>query len=491
MNNSTVPDIRLRQCNDRPVNPAGDYVLYRMLAFRRLTWNFALQRAAEWAVQLARPLLIFEELPLAVVSVSARSHGFVLDGISDHLQTCDRLPVGYYPYLETAPGEAARLLAALCVQACLLVEDDSPVDNAPAAAASTLPCRTEAVDSNGLLPLRASDRDYSTAYSFRRFLHKELPGHLLQMPLADPLAMLVPAGGDGLPEQNIIRRWPPLTAERLQDRARLLHNLPINQQVGPTGREGGAGAAARQLEIFLEERLARYSDHRNQPERQGSSELSAYLRHGQIAAQQVFHELTEQQNWSLQRLGPKASGQRAGWWGLDAAGEAFLDQLVTWRELGYNMAIHRPDYRDYAALPEWARISLEKHRTDHRPVIYTLEQFELAQTHDPLWNAAQNQLRREGLIHNYLRMVWGKKILEWTPSPERAAAVMIELNNRYALDGCDPNSYSGIYWCLGRYDRAWGPERPIFGKIRYMSSANTARKYPVRNYLKRYDGETD
>jgi len=155
------------------------------------------------------------------------------------------------------------------------------------------------------------------------------------------------------------------------------------------------------------------------------------------------------------------------------------------------MAVHRSDYRDYAALPEWAKVSLGQHRQDYRPVVYSLEQFELAQTHDPLWNAAQNQLRREGLIHNYLRMLWGKKILEWTPTPEQAAAVMIDLNNRYALDGCDPNSYSGIYWCLGRYDRPWGPERQIFGKIRYMTSANTARKYPIKNYLKRYGGETD
>jgi len=130
MNNSAVPDIRIRRRNDRPVNPAGDYVLYRMQAFRRLTWNFALQRAVEWAVQLTRPLLIFEALPLTTGPASARCHGFVLDGIRDHLQACRRLPVGYYPYLETAPGEANRLLAALCEQACLLVADDSPADDA-------------------------------------------------------------------------------------------------------------------------------------------------------------------------------------------------------------------------------------------------------------------------------------------------------------------------------------------------------------------------
>ncbi len=137
-------------------------------------------------------------------------------------------------------------------------------------------------------------------------------------------------------------------------------------------------------------------------------------------------------------------------------------------------------------MPDWAKQTLDEHRHDPRPYLYSLAEFEQAKTHDPLWNAAQIQLVREGKIHNYLRMLWGKKILEWTRSPEDALAVMIELNNKYALDGRDPNSYSGIFWVLGRYDRAWGPERPIFGKIRYMSSDNTGRKVQVKEYIARY-----
>ena len=141
---------------------------------------------------------------------------------------------------------------------------------------------------------------------------------------------------------------------------------------------------------------------------------------------------------------------------------------------------------DYASLPEWARKTLGEHSRDPRPICYTLEEFRDASTHDPLWNAAQRQLRREGVIHNYLRMLWAKKILEWTPTPLEALAVMIELNDRYALDGRDPNSYSGIFWCLGRYDRPWGPTRPIFGSIRYMSSVNTAKKVRLKRYLEKY-----
>jgi deoxyribodipyrimidine photo-lyase len=160
--------------------------------------------------------------------------------------------------------------------------------------------------------------------------------------------------------------------------------------------------------------------------------------------------------------------------------------LITWRELGYNMAAHAPGYERYESLPAWARRTLAEHAADRRPFLYSLEEFEMSATHDPLWNAAQRQLVTEGRIHGYLRMLWGKKILEWTRSPEEALDVMVELNNTYALDGRDPNSYSGIFWVLGRYDRPWGPERPVFGKIRYMSSENTARKVGVSKYMERY-----
>jgi deoxyribodipyrimidine photo-lyase len=154
------------------------------------------------------------------------------------------------------------------------------------------------------------------------------------------------------------------------------------------------------------------------------------------------------------------------------------------------MCALRADYDQYESLPAWAQSTLARHASDPRPVRYDLARLERAETYDSLWNAAQRQLVREGWMHNYLRMLWGKKILEWTKDPREALAVMIELNNKYAVDGRDPNSYSGIFWTLGRYDRAWGAERPIFGTIRYMSSENTARKLKVKNYLARYAAES-
>jgi deoxyribodipyrimidine photo-lyase len=150
------------------------------------------------------------------------------------------------------------------------------------------------------------------------------------------------------------------------------------------------------------------------------------------------------------------------------------------------MAYYAPDFARYESLPGWAQDTLADHENDERLHVYSLREFEEARTHDDLWNAAQTELRVEGRIHNYLRMLWGKKILEWSRNPREALEIMIELNNKYAVDGRNPNSYSGIFWILGRYDRPWGPERPVFGKIRYMSSANTARKIKVDRYVERY-----
>ena len=160
--------------------------------------------------------------------------------------------------------------------------------------------------------------------------------------------------------------------------------------------------------------------------------------------------------------------------------------MITWRELGYGFCFHRADYDQYASLPDWAQRTLAEHVKDPRPEHYTPSQLERAQTADPVWNAAQRQLVADGRIHNYLRMLWGKNILAWSRSPQVALATLIELNNKYAVDGRDPNSYSGIFWTLGRFDRPWGPMRPIFGSVRYMTSASTLRKLHLRDYLARW-----
>jgi deoxyribodipyrimidine photo-lyase len=332
--------------------------------------------------------------------------------------------------------------------------------------------------------MRVTDRMFLTAHSFRRFLQSELRTHLDHFPLADPLAEVRLPGPVHAP---VLKRWPAATLKELAAPAAFAATLPVDPRAAPVGSfTAGPTAARRQLETFLDHGLEHYAADRNAPDGQATSGLSPYLHFGHISTHEIFSTLAARTKWSTRKLKRPATGSREGWWGADANAEAFLDQLVTWRELGFNMCAHDPDYDRYESLPEWARKTLARHADDPRPVLYSRKQLVNARTQDQLWNAAQRQLFTEGTIPNYLRMLWGKKILEWSATPEDALTTMIDLNNTYALDGRDPNSYSGIFWILGRYDRPWGPERPVFGTVRYMSSENTARKLKVRSYIERY-----
>ncbi len=479
--------------NSAAVRADGDYVLYWMIAFRRTEWNFSLQRAVEWAVELQKPLLIFEPLRSGYRWASDRLHRFVIDGMADNasrIASLNHPGVHYFPWVEREPDEGKGLLMALAERACVVVTDDFPSFFLPrmvASAASVCPVYFEQVDSNGLLPLYCTERAFTTAHSFRAFLQTELPKHLNQFPRHDPLRKLRLPPMTRLPSQ-ITRRWPAVSPNLLAGSPAELAKLPIDHTVGVTNLKGGREAARSRLHDFLEQRLALYAAGANEPDEDSRSGLSPALHFGQIAPQELFLSVVQQEEWTPEQLGSSTGGRREGWWGMSAAAESWLDELITWRELGYNLTSHTADYDRYESLPAWSRATLEKHAADRRQFIYSLEEFTAATTHDPLWNAAQRQLVREGRIHNYLRMLWGKKILEWTASPRDALEIMIELNNRFALDGRNPNSFSGIFWVLGRYDRAWGPERPIFGTVRYMSSDSTRRKLRVRQYLQRYGG---
>ena len=195
------------------------------------------------------------------------------------------------------------------------------------------------------------------------------------------------------------------------------------------------------------------------------------------------------EGWTPERLGRAARGARQGFWGVSPSAEAFLDQLVTWRELGFVGCATRPDHGQYRSLPAWARATLEKHAGDPRPHRYPRDALAAGATADRLWNAAQGELRAEGVVHNAVRMLWGKRVLEWTRGPEEALETLLALNDRWALDGRDPNTLTGVLWCLGKYDRPWGPERPIFGTVRFMSSARAREKWALERYLERHAPE--
>ncbi len=483
-----VSEFRIRKCNEAPPNAHGDFVLYWMIANRRTRWNFSLQRAVEWTLELGKPLVVFEALRCGYQWASDRFHSFIMEGMRDNAADFSGSGVLYYPYLEPQEGAGKGLLKDLAAHACCVVTDDFPCFFLPrmvASAAGQVPVLLEAVDSNGIIPMRWSDKVFLTAYSFRRFLQKNIELHLHAFPEREPVSKVETTTIEGLP-LRITDHRPPADVRFSQITSESLAAFPIDHAVSPAPVIGGSRAASERLRSFLDSSLGDYEELRNHPDADCTSGLSPYLHFGHISVHQIFADLMEREDWSVEKLSTNASGKRAGWWGASESAEAFLDELITWRELGYNMCAGRADYDLYESLPDWARQTLEDHGADPRPYRYSLDQLEAADTHDELWNAAQTQLVREGRIHNYLRMLWGKKILEWTPSPGQALASMIELNNKYALDGRNPNSYSGIFWVLGRYDRPWGPERPIFGKIRYMSSDSARRKLKVTRYLERY-----
>jgi deoxyribodipyrimidine photo-lyase len=484
---SSVPEIRIRSGNSLPVLQSKDFVLYWMTASRRTTWNFALDRAVEWAEKLRKPLIILEALRCGYPWASDRMHRFVLDGMAENACRFEGTDVLYYPYLELAPNAGKGLLAALASRACIVVTDDFPCFFLPrmvASAARQVAVLMEVVDSNGMLPMRQAEEAFPTAYAFRRFLQRELPRHFMRFPKANALLNAKLPKAKHLPGE-ITKRWPK-ASPRLLNSGVGVAEIPLDHGIPPVETRRGSTAAQALLRNFLRNRLSTYPEARNEPAQQATSELSPYLHFGHISVHQIFSEITSQEGWSSDHLAVRATGSRSGWWGTSQATEAFLDQVITWRELGFNCCQMRKDYDQFESLPEWALKTLRQHARDERSYVYSFEKLERAETHDALWNAAQTQLLREGRIHNYLRMLWGKKIIEWTPTPQKALETMVELNNKYALDGRDPNSYSGIFWCLGRYDRPWGPERPVFGKVRYMSSENTARKFNVRDYIRKY-----
>ncbi|GAB6167211.1 deoxyribodipyrimidine photolyase [Thermostilla marina] len=486
----SVPSSRRRIENDRPIRD-GAFVLYWMRTARRTSWNFALDHSLAHAEALGVPLCIVETVSLHRW-IGRRHVMFVAGAMTEHAAWAERYGVGYVPGV--LRDDRPELVTRLARKASLVVADLGVLREDRCALkhlADDSPCRIESIDGLGLFPVAATPRAFPSAHGFRRFLQKSLRDHLLDAPNPSPtphegLPRWTAPTGDSLklPKSAIETGRMLLQAGRTNDPSLLRKDFGATDEVVPA--TGGIAAARCMLEAFLRDKLPKYAAGRNHPDDDATSGLSPWLHEGFLSPHEVFARLADNCGWSPDDLGKASRGSREGWWGMPESHEAFLDQLVTWRELGMNMCFHRDDYDAYASLPDWARETLEAHAADPRPYSYSLEQFAAAGTHDPLWNAAQRQLRREGVIHNYLRMLWGKKILHWTPTPQDALAVMIALNNRYAIDGNDPNSYSGIFWVLGRYDRAWGPERPVFGKIRYVTSESAARKLRLRVYQDRY-----
>lgn len=476
--------LRVFEKNSKETASDGAYVLYWMQVSRRFHYNYALEHAVEYANKLGKPLLILEALSCDYPWANDRIHRFILEGMSEHYEYATRKKLNYVAFSEWKPGEYERLLMKLASSAAVLITDEYPlfpVRNRNETLSQKVKIPYISVDSNGLIPLGLTDKDPYSAYLFRKIVQKKFIDAYTSPPASNPLDRLKNRSEillDDLSSGSLSR--PEKVFENIPG---FIEGLAIDHSVKPVDWHGGRSAGLDMLGKFLQNGLQVYDEKRNDPDEQKTSRLSPWLHLGKVSEYEIVRAVLEHQpeGWHLDMITDN-NGSTGKFFNGNPNIDSFLDEVITWRETGFHFAHHRPDYDRFGSLPDWALQTLNKHRDDPRKWVYSYEELATSQTHDELWNAAQTQLREEGMIHNYLRMLWGKKVIEWTPDPETALQYLIDLNNTYAIDGRDPNSYSGIFWCFGRFDRAW-QERDIFGKVRYMSSDSTRRKVKLNNYL--------
>jgi len=507
---TTFNDARLRRANDKPLRAKGSYVLYWSQMVRRLRSNHALDYAMHLSRELGKPLVVYEGLKLTYPWASVRFHRFLLEGMRDNRAEATARGVTYWPFVETPEQPGRRLVTMLCERAAVLVTDDYPQFIVPAqtaAVADKVTCAVHAIDGNGLVPLSLYGPPTAAAAHLRPKMHKLFLESWANKAEAEP-------DFAALPHEELkppFALWSPPA-----DLDEFVRSLPIDQSVPAVpGLIGGRVEGLLVLADFLKFKLKRYGSERSKPDdptRSAASRLSPYLHYGHLGIQDVCGAVFDHVKWTPEQLNLK-SRTKDDFFCRDEDVNGFLDEAITWRDVGhqwhfakqrllteqgtastwtgteppaFNFA--RFDFSPLpnagtlaAALPGWALKSLAKHAEDDRPHTYTLAEFEAGRTHDELWNSAQRELVATGRIHNYLRMLWGKKVLEWSPTIEDAYRVLEHLNNKYAIDGRDPNSYTGILWCFGLFDRPW-IERPIFGMIRYMTSDSTAKKFKLAGY---------
>ncbi len=452
-------DPRLRRLNEKPIHARGEYVLYWMQAFRRAADNAALAYAIEQANALGVPCLVYEAIRPDGPHASDRIHRFVLEGARETAARLHARGIGYAFFLPRRPAEARGGLARLAARACMVVSDDFPAFVVPghnAAAAAKAPCAFIAVDDACVIPLALLAKPEVAARTIRPKVTRLLADWL--KPIADPSPRREPPARFDWSFDPIDLRRADLVA--LVASCAIDHGVPAVDET-----RGGSAAAEERLHAFVRRPLRTYDVDRNDPSREGTSGLSPYLHFGMIS--------------------PRAVALEARAASADPGVEAFVEQLLVRRALSFNFVRSRADYAEWAALPGWARATLEGHANDERYAELTVSELEEARSPDALWNAAMRELRARGTIQSYARMLWGKLPLLWMRRPQDAHAAMVHLNDKWALDGRDPNGYANVSWCFGLHDRPW-PERRVFGQVRTMTSASAQKKLDFGDYILRW-----
>ncbi|MGB5750829.1 MAG: deoxyribodipyrimidine photo-lyase [Desulfobacterales bacterium] len=445
---------RIKNLNNAGISK-GDYVLYWMQQSQRAAYNHALEYAVQQANKLSQPLLVGFGLTDDYPEANLRHYTFMLEGLKETRAALASRGIK----MVLRRGHPPEVALEFGRQASMIVCDCGYLRHQRAwrrQVAKHARCPVVQVESDVVVPLEVvSDKAEYAARTIRPKIHRHLESYLVDL---KPTKAKHPSLGlkmNGLD--------PNHTEE-------LLRKLNLDRSVPPVSDlfRGGTSRAVKRFDGFMRHRLNYYDDHSNQPQTNDISHMSPYLHFGQISPLHLALKISRAPD------------------SLEAAKDAFIEQLIVRRELAMNFAFYTPNYDTYGCIPGWARKTLADHEHDTREYLYSRRQLENAATHDPYWNASMLEMKHTGFMHNYMRMYWGKKILEWSSTPQKAFRTTLALNNKYFLDGRDPNSYTGVAWIYGVHDRAW-TERPIFGKTRYMAASGLERKCDIAAYVKKVD----
>lgn len=457
--------LRGTRVNHKRTQPESEYVLYWMQSTHRFEENWALRFAILEADRLSKPLVIHQGLDPSYEHANDRIHSFVLHNARELTRRAATIGLHYQFVLRRRRGDDRRVVDRLASRAALVVTDRFPtcgIAERTQRLADRVNCRVVAVESHGVVPSGAIEKEEYAARTIRPKLQKLLALALEPVEERGPQRLVSASLAASLRDTLGVE---PLDLARADLPAEIA-TCEIDHDVPPVALVSGLDAARRRLHDFCSGAMTDYSARRSDPnDLEGSSRLSPYLHFGQIASSEVARAALASPH--------------------QAQAEKFIDELVTWRELSLNFCLRNQHFGTLAGLPEWVHTTLTKHAGDVREATYTLEQFERAETHDELWNAAQRELVLSGVLHNVVRMLWGKTLILWSAHYADALAWLIHLNNKYSLDGRDPSSYGGIQWCFGKFDRPFY-NRPVMGLIRPMSIKRAREKWDTDRYVRRW-----
>ncbi|MFO8083347.1 MAG: deoxyribodipyrimidine photo-lyase [Desulfobacterales bacterium] len=451
MNNYKDFDERLKPLNRKEIRKQR-FVLYWMQQSQRAEFNHALEFAVSQANDLKLPLLVIFGLSPNYPEANIRHYNFMLQGLAETQQYLERRGIK----MIVRKGHPPEVVLEQSHLAAMIICDRGYLKHQKLwreQVASKAPCLLLQVESDVIIPVGWATRkaEYA-ARTIRPKIKKNLDRFL------EPVSQI------SLKVDSLAIQIDQIDVSSIET---VVSDLDINKEVSVVTSlfRGGTMQAKKRFEKFIDKNLEHYDKHSNQPQTDDISHMSLYLHFGQISPLYLALEV-------MKSDAPKD------------AKDAFMEQLAVRRELAINFVEYTPGYDQFDCVPEWARKTLREHRNDPRTYNYTVSQMECAQTHDEYWNASMLEMKYTGFMHNYMRMYWGKKILEWSKTPEDAFKTVLYLNNKYFIDGRDPNSYTSVAWLFGLHDRPF-KERNIFGKVRYMAASGLERKCDIKAYVKK------